>query len=584
MIRILLLVVIVARVSLEMQLVNYERHVTRKSRSYVEPTDSEYVYSKLINNPGTTAIYGNDDNVYTPQVLESNANLHTVNNFSDIYNNLPDITSDNAVGELDKTPSVDNTPVKLYGGSYPAYDSSFSKGKYNDKTINLSPPDNYIHEALLEYPSTHTEYSGPEISSGIREHSNSPYSVDYQIAKSEAKYNSKYMPSTIKADVEIEKLKSAMHYRPSSDLSYDLAYNTYNNFHVDEDDVRTSSRSPYDGWPYFYPYDYDLNKANVDNTLQKVVDKRYATDSNAKYRTIPVYEHQEYDKPYLESTTQDNPISGHQPFFSFVLNDYYEKSGDDDALNFKGVEWGNDFDYGHGTPVTEDITKNRQRLSRQDNPNNNKYSGQHSNNVEHTEKYDGYELDLGDSSTEKGYKKSHEFDNEQKEDKEKSEHQKDYQQNGQNHKQFKDFLDTFVNKFGGEKHNKNAKYSLQRNQDKGEKKKGFRRVYHKDEYQEDNEFYDNINNKAHVHEDSHSIGHSGGSEALVQSHAAAATGDETNSHSKKGNKHKSHSKVKHRGNDRSEGTDYDFNRYREEAKKAARINSAEYPDYSLYDS
>lgn len=566
MIRLLLLLVFVVRASADLSSLKYQIRETRKSRSTDEPAEREYLYSKVNNNPDTIATYGTDANGYTPQAFEpnANANLYTVNNFGDTYNKHPDILSESAV--LDNAPSTDNTHVKHDGGGYSGYYSSLPEGKYSDKTINHSPPTHYLHE----FPSPHSEYSG---------------TVDYQIAKSEAKYNSHYLPSKIKSDVEYEKLKSAMHYRPSSDLPYDLAYNDYNNFRVDDDDVKTSSRSPYDGWPYFYHnlYEYDLNKVNVDNKLQKAIDKRYAGDSGAKHKIIPVYEYQQYDKPYnakyIETTTQDNPISGHDPFFSFVLNDYYEKSGDDDALNFKGLEWGQNFDYGHGIPITEEITTVRPRLSRQDIPNSYEHSDNHLNNEQHTEKYNRHESGFGDSATEKGYKKNHEFVNQEKGNTENSEHQQDYEQNGQNQKHYKDFLDTFANKFGGEKHNKNAKYALERNQDKGEKKKGFRRVYHKDEYQEDNEFYDNINNKAHVHEDAQSSGHSGGSEAFLKSHAAATAGDESNSHSNKGKTHKSHFEKNHSGNDRSEGIDYDYNRYREKANKAGGLNSAEYPHY-----
>lgn len=563
----------------------YQMHVSRKSRSNAAPVESGYVYSKVNNNPGTIATFGNDVNIHTPQVFEPNADLRMDNKFSDTYKKKSNLMSENVI--LDKAPIIDST-VKNYGGDYSGYFGSFSKDKNNEKTINHSPHYLKKSSASYEFPTVHSGYTGTEISSVVTEHSNSPYSLDYQIAKSEAKYNSKFMPSKIKSDIEFEKLKSAMHYRPSSDLSYDLAYNTFNNFYVDEDDVRTSSRSPYDGWPYFYhsPYEYDLSKVGPDNSIQKAIDKRYAVDSNANHRIIPVYEHQEYDKPYnsklMETTTQDNPISGHQPFFSFVLNDYYEKNGDDDSLNFKGLEWGQDFDYGHGRPPVEDITVNHQRLSRQDTAHNHDHNGNHLRNAGNTESYNSHENGFGDSATEKGYKKNHEFVNQEKGDKKHSDYQKEFEQKGQNQKQFKDFVDTFANKFGAEKHNKNAKYALERNQDKGEKKKGFRRVYHKDEYQEDNEYYDNTNNKAHVHEDADSIGHSGGSEAFLKSHAIAATGDQLNSHNNKGKTHKSHFKKNRSGIDRSEGTDYDFNRYRDEAKKAARINSAEYPDYVSY--
>lgn len=604
MTRLILLLVFVVQPSLELQLMEYQMHMTRKSRSNVAPVESGYVYSKVNNNPGTIATFGNGASAYTPQVTEPNTSLHIVNNSRDTYekhSTNSDVSSGNYQDKhiiskksiLDNTHNIDNTLEKHYGGDYPGYYNSLPKGKYDDKMINYSPPIHHLQVPTVSntFPSKHSGYSVTEISPMITEPGILPYSIDYEIAKSEAKYNSEYLPSKMKAEAELEKLKSAMHYRPSPDVAYDLGYNTFNSFYVDEDDVRTSSRSPYDDWPYFYhsPFEYDHKNIGDDNSLQKAVDKRYAVDSNPKVnlKTIPVYEHQEYDKPYntpyIESTTKDNPLTGHQPFFSFVLNDYYEKNGDDDALNFKGLEWGQDFDYGHGRPYVEDITaKHQSRPSRQDNSNTFEHRGHLLNNGLHSQNYNTHESKLGDSSTEKGYTKSHEFVKQEKGDKESSEHQKAHEQNGQKQKQFKHFLDSFVNKFGGEENNKNTKYALQRNQDKGEKKKGFRRVYHKDEYQEDNEFYDNTNNKAHVHEDAQSSGHFGGTEAFLKSQATAAMGDKSGSHSNKGNTQKSKFENNHNGNDKTEGIDYDFNRYREEAKKAARMNSAEYPDYTGY--
>lgn len=571
MIRLLMLLVCVVRASADLQSTNYQMREFRKSQSTAEPVESVYINDKD----------GND-------VFEPNANLHTVNNFSDSYNKRPGILSESV--SLYDALSADDTHVKHYGGDYSGYDRNLPKGKHSDKTISYSPSNHYLQNPH-EFPLTHSEYSGTEFSSAITEHSDVPYSVDYEIAKSETKYNSKHLPSKIKSDVEYEKLKSAMHYRPSSDFTYDLAYNVYNDFRVDDDDIRTSSRSPYDGWPYFYhsPYDkeYDLNKNSVDNTLQKAIDKRYVLDSVVKHKIIPVYEDQEYDQPYaiknIESTTQENPLAGEQPFLSFILNDYNEKSGDDDDLNFKGLELGQNFDYSHVIP-TEETSASRQRLSRQGHniPKSHEHIDDHLNYDEHTERYNIHESKLGDSTTEKGYSKNHEFINQEKGDKKSEEHEKAYEQNLQNQKHFKDFLESFANKFGNEKQNRNSKYALQRNQDKGEKKTGFRRVYHKDEYQEDNEFYDNINNKAHVHEDAQSSGNSGGSEAFLKSHATATTGDESNSHSNKGNTHKSNFINNHSGNDRSKGTDYDFNRYRSEAKKTAQFNNAEYPDYVFH--
>lgn len=588
MTRPILLLVFVVQASLEMQLMEYQMQMSRKSRSNVTPVESGYVYSKVNDDPGTIATFGNGANGNAPQVIVPIASL------------LNSVNSDNPSGNsqhslikksiLDKTPIIDTKLEKHFGG-YPGYFNHLPNGKYDDKMIDQLPPVHHPHVPTIShtFPSNHLGYAvtevSPPIGPAITEAIALPFSVDYQIAKSDAKFNSEYLPSKIKAEAEYEKLKSSMHYRPSPDIPYDLSYNTFNNFHIDEDDVRTSSRSTYDDWPYFFhsPYEYEHKK--IDNSFQKAIDKRYAVDAN--YKTIPVYEHQEYDKPYnmpfIVSTTTDNPISGHQPFFSFVLNDYFDKNGDEDSLSFKGLDWGGqNFDYSQGRPYIDDVTSVHPRPSREDNSHSYGLSSQHLNNDRNTQNYKTHESSLGDSATEKGYTKSHEFVKQENGDKESSEHQKQFENNDQKQKHFKNFQDSFVNKFGGEDHNKNAKYALQRNQDKGEKKKGFRRVYHKDEYQEDNEFYDNTNNKAHVHEDAQSTGHFGGTEAFLNSQATAAMGDNSSSNSEKGNEHKSKFGNNHSGSDKSTGVDYDLHRYREEAKKAARLNSAEYPDYTGY--
>lgn len=521
MFRAVLIFLLLTRVNTEVQSLQQSVYVSRKSRSNSAPVETGYVYNQVDNHPGTLAMFGNEASDY---------NSFGLGQYSD----------------------------------YPTGGSS----KYSKKSM----PSSYA--SMEDVRPIIMPYTESPVSS---------YHIDYLKSKAEAKFDSHYLPSKMKSDAMYEKLKSIMHYKYPDDGTMDGAYDSMNDYHIDEDDVRTSSRSSYDSWPYFYhsPYEYEAMKIGSD--VEKAKDKRYIADSNRDI--IPVHEEVDdiphyYNKAlttprYDRDISTDNPVFGDQAFFSFVLNDYFDKSNEDDPLVFKGLDWGKEFDHETSIPDIDDYLKRNRRLE----SNKNYYNdNREPTSQKSTQSYDSSKASVGESSTEKGYNKKHEFDKHEKGNEHKENNKSAYENSGNNYRGFKDFVDTFANKFGGEEHKKDSKYVLKQNQDRGEKRKGFRRVYHKDEYQEDNEFFDNTNNSAKAEEKGASTVHSGGSEAFLKSQAAAAIGNEANAYNNAGNASNNNFERNHSGENQNKGVDSEFNRYRDVAKKAALSNSADYVD------
>nr|XP_021183285.2 uncharacterized protein LOC110371385 [Helicoverpa armigera] len=397
--------------------------------------------------------------------------------------------------------------------------------------------------------------------------------IDYEIAKSASK--AKYETSRMKSDNMYDKLKSVMHYHPPPDKEFVSGYDGSSEYRIDDDDVRSSSRSSYDSWPYFYhsPYEYAHDKDMYD--AEKVKDKRYVLEG---IQSIPVYEVTENDTPagyaaspgsYYDVT--DNPITGDEPFFSFVLNDYFERSGyDEDPLSFKGLDWGKDFD--HDISMPEDNGRIR-RLE-----NSNYYSTVPPlTNTESQDVYSRYSN--AESAATKGKRQDHEFDKRENGAKKHSDHKTEYENKLNRYNGFKDFLDTFANKFGSEDHKKDSKIINQVNRDKGENRKGFHRVYHKDEYQEDKEFFDNNNSSTRGIEKGSSNAHLGGSEAYLRSQAAAAVGNQSTNANNSGNTRDQKFEKTHTGRDKSNAVQHSFNKYIDAAKRAALSNEADYADH-----
>jgi hypothetical protein len=197
-------------------------------------------------------------------------------------------------------------------------------------------------------------------------------------------------------------------------------------------------------------------------------------------------------------------------------------------------------------------------------------------NYKPSHSYDTSKASMAESVTEKGYDKKHEYDKHDKGDDYKQSNKSAYEHGGHNYRGFKDFVDIFANKFGGEEQKKEAKFTLTKEQDNGKKRKGIRKVYHKDEYQSEDEFYDNTNNKAKAEEIGATALHNGGSHAILQSHSAAAGGSEANAYNNSNNTESNQFQNNHKGHNFKKGYDKDFNRYRDVAKSAAQSNIADY--------
>ncbi|XP_049885604.1 uncharacterized protein LOC126380315 [Pectinophora gossypiella] len=585
MIRIILILFFVVCGDVGVQSVQYRMHVSKKSKSSSAPFRSAYVFNHFDDDPEMfNAIENHNPHGATLQI-KPYSGKRSASEYSDgynmeyrdkivyasvadKYNNIDTNNHKNRIRDQMKAPKYDyvsktQTNVKrMVNGKPSSLESSISKvskEKYVDKT-GVTVTDKYSHK---DNHTDHNNYLEPR---------------DYNVAKAEAKYSSHYLPSKIKSDALYERLKSLMHYRPStSEVKTDYSFNPVLDFHhVDDDDIRTSSRVSYESWPYFFhtPYEYEHTKINSD--IQKAKDKRFAVDTD--HKVIPVHEHHHdmpsYYRPPLttihQTTTPDNPISGHQPFFSFVLHDYFDKKvGDDDPLTFKGLNLGEDSYYDSKLQVHDDYGKRNRRLH-EDFPDSD-YEVLDVN-------YDTAGLDRGESATERGYKKKHGYDQHEKGNSKNNEEKTVTEKSHHKYRGFKDFVDSFANRFGNEDHNRNVQYALKKNQDKGEKRKGFHRVYHKDEYQVDNEFYDNNNISSHGEESGKSALRRGGSEGVLQSHSAAALENEADAYNKAASAHGHNYENNKSGLENVLGLNNDFHRYIDVAKKAALSNNADYTD------
>uniref|UniRef100_A0A2A4K4I6 Uncharacterized protein n=1 Tax=Heliothis virescens TaxID=7102 RepID=A0A2A4K4I6_HELVI len=424
------------------------------------------------------------------------------------------------------------------------------------------PVEKLRHKAPPIYEAVITPYATP---------SSLKSDIDYEIAKSAS--NARYESSKMISNNALDKLKSVMHYHPIPPNEITAGYDGSSEYHVDDDDVRTSSRSLYDNWPYFYhsPYEYEHNKDIFD--AEKAKDKRYVSDEVKSI--IPVHEVIENDGPGDKDINyydiKDNPITGDQPFFSFVLNDYFEKSGyDEDPLTFKGLEWGKDFDREILVPEI-DNDRNR-RLE-----NSNYYS---TISPLATTTQDIYSRYMNtESAANEGRRRQHEFNKRENGAKKYSDHNTEYDNKLNQYNGFKDFLDTFANKFGSEEHKKDSNIIHKVNRDKGENRKGFHRVYHKDEYQEDKEFFDNNNSSTRGEEKGSANTHVGGSEAYLRSQAAAAVGNQSNNASNSGKTRDKKFEKTHTGHDKSNTLENSFNTFIDVARQAALSNEADYADH-----
>ena len=296
-------------------------------------------------------------------------------------------------------------------------------------------------------------------------------------------------------------------------------------FHSDDEDIRSDSKNYYYNWPYYYntPYDYDNIKYDIE--FQKAKDKRFIESKFEKI--IPVHEDIDdipnsyvYTGPnYMYNThNSDNPIYGNKPFFSSILSDYFDKSYDDDPFTFKDISWGKEFDKETLYQNMDDYDKQIKYLD-----------DEYPNHFEKKNSETPTEFKLADDDQRntlkiKKYGNKNEFDAFNKDNNYQEGYENGKKLYGKYLKEFKDFTDSFANKFGSQDHNKISTYSMKNNADKGEKKRGLRKVFHKDEYQEETESIDDNNKASNFEEHGASRIGAGGLEAYLQSKAAAALG------------------------------------------------------------
>ncbi|CAH0731422.1 unnamed protein product, partial [Brenthis ino] len=381
----------------------------------------------------------------------------------------------------------------------------------------------------------------------------------------------------------LEKLTEAKkNDNPASTASHMITrYDMGPGFHTDDEDVRTDPGHFYDGWPYFYhtPYEYEPNEYDIE--VEKAKDKRFVEPRME--RIIPVHEnHDDISNNYIysgpnyrhtQTDTTDNPIFGNKPFFSYILNDYFDKSYDDDPLVFKGISWENEF---NNEIPPQDIDDYARRIRHLDN----NYPNQREGNYLETTTEASHGLD-----SHREIIKSNKYDNKQDTETTKKGNDKIHRhKSGQNrdkqkYKEFKDFTDAFANKFGSEDHNKISKYSVKNNADKGEKKKGFRKVYHKDEYQEHNEFFDDNNNSINTEEHGDSKVRIGSSEALLGSKAAVVSGHEGKTSNIAEDVDTNLFEKKYEDSKRLKGIDNNLKSYRDVGKNIALSNSDYFDGY-----
>lgn len=379
-----------------------------------------------------------------------------------------------------------------------------------------------------------------------------------------------YDKAKLANDKFLERMKSIMHYDMSKDVNQMRDYGS-NTFNTDDDDVRTLSRNFYHSWPFYYsPYEHEFDKE-----VETIKDKRYVDLSRGMIK--PVHEDIENDVPlkisgFLPteaslSSEQSHPVSAERPFLSFVINDYTDKNSnkDEDSFTFKGLD---DNYYDDNSPGLFMSKFPEYTYSKPNDHYANEYKGDYNENLNNFE--------LRNSVTEKAYNKKHEFDKHEKGDHEKENHRNEYEQAGNGYKAFKDFMDSFINQHAAQNEQKDSKYKLKHNAHKGENKKGFHRVYHKDEYQEDKEFYDNNNKTAQAEESGGSNLLTGQSGAVLRSQAVAALGNEAAGYRNTGGAEKGKFENNHKGYDNVKGSDKDSNNYRNLAKISSQNNYGNY--------
>lgn len=364
--------------------------------------------------------------------------------------------------------------------------------------------------------------------------------------------------------------------------------NSFNSmFRIDDDDIRNDFKNFYDIWPFFYQKMYAYEPKKPDAVTEKAKDKTFVVPITEKI--IPVHEHVEETviNPYTEykmnsaqdyrvkdknildvkGGTTDNPNYGNQPFFSYVLNDYFDKTGEDDASRSTEMPWGKDFDHEMKLQEIDDYVKRMRRLEEAPNA----YREDGTSTFKRND-------DMHETLKSKGRDSNHESESKKKGDSSKHNYDGSYRYDGENYRGFKDFADSFANRYGSEDHDRAANYAKKNNADKGDKKKGFRKIYHKDEYQELHDFFDNKDDSENAEEKGASKVHIGGSEGFLRSVAGAATGSDQHNLSHEEDAEKNMFEDNHQDKKSYSGIDRELDQYRDIARHTALSNNAESVD------
>ncbi|XP_061725946.1 uncharacterized protein LOC133531637 [Cydia pomonella] len=513
MYRTILFLLFVARVKTEPKSFQHEYYVSRQSRNNAAPMQTGYVMSRMDNKPPTYQSFGNPSASFGESVkTHSDISTHT-------------------------TPNSD-------------FEDNYRKSliKFTDMSIMRKDPFKFSSVGNMAF--TATESIMPFTKAWDK------HSMNYEIAKAKSKFG--LNPSmSIKAEGEYMKdrvtnLERYSATEPSEDVTPMYDYNR--EFHIDDDDVKTLSGHTLEWWPYFLHSPYEYESIKMDSQIEKAKEKRYAIASAE--RVIPVHEHHEeyshgYTQPHYDRSTitgvGETPIPTDNGYISYTIKDF-GSNYESDPLE---LSWGNAFD------TNDDIQNTGKRNRRLD-------EHSHDNNHNSGTKVDASNrAALGDSSTEKTYEKKHEFNKHESGDSKNHDHNTNRAVAENNESAYKDIVDQFANRYGGEDHKRHSSFALKRNSDNGEKRKGFRKVYHKDEYQEENEFFDNTKNSANAEDSGSSISHLGGSTAAVHSHAAAAAGNKANAFNDIENSKKNSFENNHKGHDVKKGLERDSNRYKD---------------------
>ncbi|XP_034835737.1 uncharacterized protein [Maniola hyperantus] len=352
-------------------------------------------------------------------------------------------------------------------------------------------------------------------------------------------------------------------------------------FRADDEDIRTGFKNSYDIWPFFYQNLRGYVPKKLDLNVEKVKDKRSAIPKLEK--VIPVHEkvdetaddrrsENKADSPqhhkHTNAGTTDNPIYGNQ---SYVINDYFDKTDANDPTTLKGHSWGKEFDQEMALQDIDDYSKRMRRLE-ENTPKVSKKENEKKTNTltEHDATREslnskGRDLYRESESREKGDDREHSYEGRHRYD-------------GENYRGFKDFADSFAHMFGSEDHDRETNYAKKNNANKGEKKKGFRTIHHKDEYQEHHDFFDDTDNSENAEEKGSSKVHIGGSEALLRSSAGAATGSDANTLRNTENIERNEFERNHEDKQRYNGIERELDQHRDVAKHTALSDIEMWPN------